>query len=453
MKSTSAQTDQLSAMCIAAAQSGSGKTTLTLALLRALKRRGLKVQPFKCGPDYIDPTFHKQAAGVNSINLDTWMMKEEGVKESWAFHTKRSEVGVVEGVMGLFDGRVPGELVGSTADCARLLELPVILVVDAKGMAGSIAALVAGYTNFHPAVRIVGIIANKVGSSRHADILRTALKKANLPPLLGALLKSDDWVLPERHLGLVPFLENKKSDLWFNKLADVAEEQIDIDKLLNACHFQRNKAATAEVKNLSPDVKRNGKVVAVAMDKAFHFYYQDNFRFLKEHGYQLVEFSPINDTALPKNIDILYLGGGYPEVFAKELSGNQSMRSSIAAYAEKGGTIYAECGGYMYLSKDLITTTGESYPMCGVIDSTSNMEKRLRSLGYREVTSYMNLPWEPKERKLRGHEFHYSDMIFHTLYPPLFRMEDGKGNIRDVGVYYRNIYASYVHLHFSSFGW
>lgn len=186
MNTPSATPKTYPAFCIAAAQSGSGKTTLTLALLRALKRRGLKVQPFKCGPDYIDPTFHKQAAGTNSINLDTWMMKPEGVLESWEFHTKAAEVSVVEGVMGLFDGRVPGELEGSTADCARLLKVPVILVVDAKGMAGSIAPLVSGYWKFHPEVRIVGVIANRVGSPRHADILRIALKKAHLPPLLGA---------------------------------------------------------------------------------------------------------------------------------------------------------------------------------------------------------------------------------------------------------------------------
>lgn len=452
MIETSAEWGPFPAICVAAAQSGSGKTTLTLALLRALKRRGFKVQPFKCGPDYIDPTFHAKASGTPSINLDTWMMREEGVQSSWRFYNQSVDVAVVEGVMGLFDGRSPGELVGSTADCARLLEIPVILVVDAKGMAGSIAPLVMGYSKFHPQVRIVGVIANKVGSPRHTEILKTALEKANLPPLLGALPKSDDWILPERHLGLVPFLENEKSDVWFNRLADKAEEGIDIKKLLEVCKYHPDKLAKPTLKQNLSDVTGKGLKVAVAMDQAFHFYYQDNFRFLREHGYQLEEFSPLHDSGLPKNTDILYLGGGYPEMFGKKLSANQSMRSAILEYAKKGGTIYAECGGYMYLSKALQDEDGEVYPMCNVLNITANMGKRLRSLGYREVTPYAELPWKTKNKTLRGHEFHYSDMNFHTTYPPLFQVKDKKGELQDVGVQTGKICASYVHLHFSTFG-
>lgn len=258
-------------------------------------------------------------------------------------------------------------------------------------------------------------------------------------------------------------------------MADSAEEHIAIDKLLKICtsypmsddgisvsFFNHKMSEQIPMKEETSTLshtegaflpEKKGKTIAVAMDKAFHFYYQDNFRFLKDQGHTLVEFSPIHDTALPNDIDILYLGGGYPEIFAQELSQNIAMRNSISSFAEHGGTIYAECGGYMYLSKELDDGNGNHYPMCGIIDATASMGKRLRSLGYREVNSFVDLPWKPEAVFLRGHEFHYSDMAFHTHYSPLFRMDDGKNNIRDVGVQHKNIYASYVHLHFSSFGW
>ena len=330
------------AFCLAAPRSGEGKTTTGIALMRALARRGLKVQSFKCGPDYIDPTFHAQATGRPACNLDTWMMGREGVRALWDNRAHDADACVCEGVMGLFDSRDPGDPAGGTADCARALGIPVVLVFNARGMACSAAALVAGF-RLHASrmgVQLAGVIANNVGSPRHADILRRALESERLPPLLGALPRNEAWRIPERQLGLLPSEEAGTTEAWLDALADVAESSVDMDRLLSLTEARRPKArAVLPPRGIRP--RRMG----IAKDRAFCFYYEENERALAARGWELLPFSPLEDTALPPGIDALYLGGGYPEVFARELSGNAAMREAIRAFAEQGGEIYAECGG------------------------------------------------------------------------------------------------------------
>ncbi|HDS17349.1 MAG TPA: cobyrinate a,c-diamide synthase [Proteobacteria bacterium] len=445
VKNISPKTD-FSAFCLAATHSGSGKTTITLALLRALRQRGYRLQPYKCGPDYIDPTFHERAAGCPSINLDTWMMGEASVRDSFARAGAQADVAVVEGVMGLFDSFAPGVLAGSSADCARLLDLPVILVVEARGMAGSIAALVKGFCEFNREIQIVGVIANQVGSPEHGRILAEALERAGLPPLLGALPRIAAWGLEERHLGLVPFLENNKSEEWFAELAAGAETYLAIDRLLELVRRPRpTRAPVAADRPRKPRVR-----LALARDSAFHFYYPDNLDRLREAGFELVEFSPISAEDLPSNVAALYLGGGFPEVFAAELAANQKMRAAIQRFAAGGGLVYGECGGFMYLGRSLTDSQGRTFPMCGVLDGHATMRDSLKALGYREITTLDESLFGPAGTVLRGHEFHWSEMAPGSLPAPFFRQKDRGGRETPGGVRKNNVFASYVHLHFSS---
>ncbi len=439
------------AFCLAAPRSGEGKTTTAIALMRALARRGLTVQGFKCGPDYIDPTFHTQATGRSSCNLDTWMMGRGGVRALWDGRAADADAAVCEGVMGLFDSRDPGDPAGGTADCARALGIPVVLVFNARGMAWSAAALVAGFQLYaaRMGVRIAGVIANNVGSPRHADILRRALEREGLPPLLGALPRSEEWRLPERQLGLLPSEEAGTSEAWLNALADVAERSIDVDRLLRLTRTRRPEAPVTVVPQ-GVRIRRMG----IAKDKAFCFYYTENERVLAARGWELIPFSPMADLALPPDLDALYLGGGYPEVFARELSDNVAMREAVRAFAGQGGEIYAECGGYMYLcaaleaSEEAGGTRGNfvSWPMCGVIDATARMGGRIRSLGYRETTMLGGTPFGLERNNFRGHEFHWSDIELHRDYPPLYSVLTATG-LENAGVVSGNVRAGYVHLY------
>lgn len=444
------------AFCLAAPRSGEGKTTAAIALMRALARRGLTVQGFKCGPDYIDPTFHTQATGRPACNLDTWMMGRIGVRALWDNRAAESDVAVCEGVMGLFDGREPGDPAGSTADCARALGVPVVLVFNARGMAWSAAALVAGF-QLHAArmgVRIAGAITNNVGGVRHTDILRRALEREGLPPLLGTLPRGEEWRLPERQLGLLPAEEAGMTGAWLDALADVAERYIDVERLLRLTEAQRPQAETPPPRGVKA-LRRMG----IAKDKAFCFYYEENERALAARGWEPVPFSPLADTALPPDIDALYLGGGYPEVFAFELSANAAMREAIRDFAQRGGEIYAECGGYMYLCANLEAaaeadgTQGDfiSWPMCGVIDASARMGGRIRSLGYREVTMLGGAPFGMECDGFRGHEFHWSDIRLHRDYAALYAIHTDSG-FENAGVVSGNVRAGYVHLYWGNVG-
>ncbi|MDD5706638.1 MAG: cobyrinate a,c-diamide synthase, partial [Kiritimatiellae bacterium] len=446
-----------------------GKTTLTLGLLAALKRRGHRVQPFKCGPDYIDPGHHRRACGIPSRNLDTWMMGVDGVRASFARAASATDVAVVEGVMGLFDGASADRLEGSTAHVCKLLDLPVVLAVDARAMARSIAPLVKGFAEFEPGVRLVGVIANNVSSDSHAELLRTALSAAGLPPLLGALPRRAAWEIPERHLGLVADTESGLTDEWFAALAEGIEKHVDLARLLELTKTVRPRdrreglgfgvqgSGNENARCSTLDVRRStldasACRLGLARDAAFHFYYEDNLDLLRAAGVELVEFSPLQDARLPPGLAGLYLGGGFPEMFAAQLQGNAAMRTAIADFADRGGHIYAECGGLMYLCASLTDRDGKSWEMCGVLPARTRMQARLRRLGYVEAVTLRDGLFGPRGTRLRGHEFHWS-----ALEPggedaePVFEVHSASGDRAErVGLCRANVRASYVHVHFAS---
>ncbi len=447
--------------CLAAPRSGEGKTIISMGLMRAFARRGLVVQGFKCGPDYIDPTFHTEATGRAACNIDTWMMGEAGVQNLWAHriaglnNADKADIGICEGVMGLFDGKQVGSLEGSTLHVAKALNIPVILVFNARGMAASAAALVRGFCAQAKdyGVTIAGCIANNVGSARHVHILQEALQYYTLPPLLGAMPRNIAWKLPERQLGLIPSEEVAAHESWYNTLADAVEEHCHLDALLEVSCIPR----PSEQKSVSSPTTPKKKRLAVAQDKAFCFYYDENLHHLESLGYELVPFSPLAHAHLPPNIDALYLGGGYPEVFAQELSENVSMRQSIYEFAQSNGEIYAECGGYMYLCTHLVEAaeakeeasphvTPRTWDMCGVIHATATMGKGIRSLGYRQAQLLCEAPFTLTQSTYRGHEFHWSDIEHHEEYPPLYSVEI-QGKTQALGAVYNNVKAGYIHLY------
>lgn len=430
------------AFCIASTQSGGGKTTVSLALMAALCDRGFRVQAFKCGPDYIDPSFHRQATGLPSFNLDTWMMGKSGVRSQWARHASCADIAICEGVMGLFDARTPESLEGSTADCALTLGLPVLLVVQARGMAGSIAAVVRGFSQHHPGLNIAGVIANGVGSATHADLLRRALAHHGLPPLVAALPRNVEWTLPERQLGLVPAEEEARQQSWFRRLAEAVEKHVNWKLLMDITETPR----PAPLKASIPSAPARGRL-AVARDNAFCFYYEDNLKRLRQAGWEITCFSPLEDTALPEGTRALYLGGGYPETFASRLEHNEAMRNAILEFARNGGEIFAECGGYMYLCKELALPDGTSRNMCGVIDGTARMGEKLRSLGYREAVMETEAPFGLRFTRIRGHEFHWSSIKLNRPYPPLYMVGGKDGSLSAEGVADGNVKAGYIHLY------
>ncbi len=429
------------AACIAAPSSGCGKTTIALALMAAWRRRGKLVQAFKCGPDYIDPSYHRLATGRASYNLDTWMMGRDGVRRVWARHAAEADIALCEGVMGLFDGIGPGEAAGSTADCALALDLPVLLVVPVRGMASSLVALVRGFASHAPGLRVAGVIANGVGGERHIALLDEVLEGEGLAPLVGAFPRAEAWTLPERHLGLVPPGEVEGAPEWVERLADAADHGMDWERFEAACVVRR----PHPLKDAS--CCRAFRRMAVARDEAFLFYYDELGRRLRSLGWETIEFSPLRDLEPPEGVDAIYLGGGYPEVFADALAGNATMRASIAAFAESGGEIYAECGGYMYLCDELIDAEGRRFPMCGVLRATARMGLSRRELGYRSVRWLEQAPFGLPQEPVRGHEFHWSDVELHADYKPLYAWSASGGRRGEAGVIYRNVRAGYMHLY------
>ncbi len=445
-------------LCLAGTHSGAGKTTVTLGLLSALNRRGFNVQPFKCGPDYIDSGHHRRAAGTTSRNLDTWMMTPEGVDRSYAHACSGSDIAVVEGVMGLYDGAAPDSSEGSTAHVARRLGIPVVLIVDAKAMARSVAALVQGYATFEKDVHIAGVIANNVSSGRHGEILTQALEAYDLPPLLGWLPRRDELTLPERHLGLIADTESGLSASWYDTLAQTVEQYTDVDQLLKRC-----KTSRPTPQPLTPPAVRTHQHapsattsvrLGIARDDAFHFYYQDNLDMLEEGGVDLVPFSPLRDKTLPDNLHGLYLGGGFPEMFGQALAQNTSLRADIADFAARGHVVFAECGGLMYLCRTMIDAEEREHDMCGVIPAMTQMEPRRRRLGYVIAETAADGIFGPAGTALRGHEFHWSSLAdVQEEISPAFTIRhpsDPRTEPKSVGFRLNNVWASYIHLHFAS---
>ena len=374
---------------IVAANSGAGKTTLTLGLLRALSNRGLVVQPFKCGPDYIDTKLHEFSSGEESVNLDLFMASENHVVNVFDEFAENAEVSIVEGAMGLFDGY--SKMKGSAAEIAKLLDIPIVLVVNAKAAAYSVAALLYGFKNFDPELNVIGAVFNFVGSESHYSFLKDACDDVGIESL-GYLPKNLDFEIPSRHLGLNT---DRHEDILqvIDSIADVVEDNINIDKLLELSQYNKD-----QLKSYNQVVSTSKLKIAVAKDEAFNFTYRVNISALERLG-EVCFFSPLHDKELPIT-DFVYIPGGYPELYAKPLSENKSMQQSIRNYVESGGKLWAECGGMMYLMSELITSEGNKYPMVGLFNGVSSMENMKLSLGYRYFTY--------KDIELRGHEFHYS---------------------------------------------
>ena len=437
---------------IAAPASGSGKTTITLALLAALRRRGLEVAPFKVGPDFIDPGHHAAASGRPSRNLDPWMCGEDGVQRSFVHGCAGAEVAVVEGVMGLFDGADGGSDAGSTAAVAKLLNAPVILVIDAKGQARSVAALIKGFAEFDPALDVAGIILNRVASLRHAELLRAAHASVpSLPPLLGVLPREPQIALPERYLGLVTAEAAPENVVFYERLAEWFEAGVDVAGLLNC--GSRLQPATDLDRRREPAPATQEKVrIAVARDEAFSFCYPENLELLEAAGAEIEFFSPLRNHHLPAGISGLYLPGGYPELYAPQLAANLTLLQAIRDAASSGMPIYAECGGLIYLSGGVDGAAADHFqPFVALFPARARILPQRKALGYRQVIFRFDTILGPAGTIARGHEFHYSEVKIAPEVPRSYALSRADGQLlEDEGYVLNNVLASYVHLHFAS---
>ncbi|NJO84525.1 MAG: cobyrinate a,c-diamide synthase [Blastochloris sp.] len=438
-------------LLLAAPMSGSGKTTLTAGLIAALAARGLTVAPFKCGPDYIDPSYHALAAGRPCHNLDAWLVPPEQIAGILARRSAGADLAVIEGVMGLFDGYAGADDAGSSAQIARLTGTPVVIVLDVRAMARTAAALVAGLRDFDPRIRVAGVILNRVGSPRHAQMVTQAIAEHTGLPVLGSLQRDETIVLPERHLGLIPTAEPGRWQAWLAEVRARVEAGIDLDRLLALAQTATPIAAPAPTLPTLPHVSRSTPppVIAVARDKAFSFLYEENLDLLRAAGAEVAFFSPLTDLALPSGTAAIYLCGGFPELYPAQLAENRALHTAIRSAAAGGMPIYAECGGLMYCTERVADAEGVTYPMLGLLPGRSVMTPRL-TLGYRTVRAAADSwLWRTGET-VRGHEFHYSvwerrpaglDALY-TCLPDAFRPDE-----RPEGAHHTNVLASYVHIH------
>ncbi|UCE82512.1 MAG: cobyrinate a,c-diamide synthase [Deltaproteobacteria bacterium] len=433
-------------MVIAGTHSGVGKTTISLGLMAAFQKKGLRVQGFKVGPDFIDPGHHTRLLGMPSRNLDGWMLSERYNRATFSQAMDGKDLGIVEGVMGLYDGYDGRSEAGSTAQMAKWLGAPVVLVVDASSMARSIGALAHGFTTFDRNLHLAAVIANRVGSPTHARFLAEAMDSVPEVAFLGGIPRTEDVAIPERYLGLVTSDEQPYSADLFDTMALLVEEHLDLDTLLSI--------STTGVRNETLDLPKplHSRVrLGVARDEAFCFYYQDNLDLLSHFGAELCFFSPIRDQDLPDDVAGLYLGGGYPELYARQLGANESMKSAILASARRGMPIYAECGGFMYLTRS-IEVEAQTYGMVGLYPVGTRMLSKRKALGYREVLLKEHSLLGPKGLRARGHEYHYSELIDDPgEIPDLFQVSDRMGvDTMPDGFMLHNVLAGYIHLHFGS---
>ncbi|GBD95810.1 MAG TPA: cobyrinate a,c-diamide synthase [Nitrospirae bacterium] len=439
---------------IAGTHSGCGKTTITLGILAALRKKNYKVQPFKTGPDFIDTGLHTLITGRNSRNLDLWMCGRDFVIDCFARHSADSDIAVVEGVMGMYDGNL------STADLAAALRLSVVLVVDAYGMAESAGAVVKGFVSYDAETRgrgeksplvspipgIVGVIFNRVASERHYKRLKESVRDV---PVFGYLPRNPGFEIPHRYLGLVTAEEEPVSSEEIDKLADAVLEYVDVDSLL------KSGSALLNVAQHSSTLSKGSIKIAVAYDKAFCFYYEDNLDLLRDAGAEIVKFSPLSDSKIPEGADALYIGGGYPELYAKELSDNKSMLESVKNFSDKRMPVYAECGGFMYITEGIYDLDNAFYPMAGAFPFKTKMTKGRARLGYREVVLKEDSIPGKKGSAIRGHEFHYSEIVdraeTNNWMSENYSVKNGSGEkIQDEGYRVKNTLGSYIHIHFGS---
>lgn len=437
----------MSGIIIAGTHSGSGKTTITLGVMAALKKKGLTVQSFKAGPDFIDSGLHRLITGRPSINLDIWMCGEDYVRNCFHRYSSDTDISIIEGVMGLYDGE------SSTARLAEILNLPVILVIDAYGMAESAGAIVKGFMEYVDQNLIKGVIFNRVGSERHFIRLKNSVRDVEI---FGYLPRDPKFEIPHRHLGLVVAEENPLTGEAIERLADSVLKHVDV-KIIEQ---QRNKHHSTVLQSIvRPSPMRTTALrIAIAYDRAFCFYYEDNLDLLREAGAEIVRFSPLYDETIPE-ADALYIGGGYPELHALELSKNISMLKAIYDWADSGRPIYAECGGLMYLSRGIYDLNGNFFKMAGILPFETAMRREKFSLGYREVELKEECILGKSGERLKGHEFHYSEILEQQQnsmatgqqLKKIYSVRNCQGGfVNAPGYRFKNTFASYIHIHFGS---
>ncbi|TRX71705.1 cobyrinate a,c-diamide synthase [Carboxylicivirga sp. M1479] len=413
---------------IAAPSSNSGKTIVTLGLIKALRDKNFNIQAFKCGPDYIDPLQHSKIAGAKSYNLDVWMSDKEHIQQIYKQKMQNADVGIVEGVMGLFDGAKRDK--GSSAEIAQALELPIVLVVNAAATAYSVAPLLYGFKNFNPDVKVKAVIFNKVSGDSHYQFLKEAAEDAGVESL-GYVPKNEDLILESRHLGL-SLSDNLHMQKAVDVAADLINRHVDLDELLSI-----SETSISKQENVSAQ-KNTGLRFGIANDEAFNFMYPANIDCLKQLG-ELIYFSPLIDSVIPK-CDILWFPGGYPELYAKELAANSSMIQSIQKFEQEGGKLLAECGGMMYLGKSVELQDGTSHSMLGVFNYSTSLKNMKLKLGYRSV-------WAD-DVEFKGHEFHYSLISEDDNQKADYPCKSARGKEVDMPIYKsKNAWSSYFHIY------
>lgn len=438
----------LHAFVLAGTGSGCGKTTVTLGLLSLMKKRGLRVQPCKVGPDYLDTGWHTAVCGTASRNLDSFMLPVPVLNALFCEQMQHADIAVIEGVMGLYDGYGTDPDYCSTAAMAKQLGCPVILLVDGKAVSTSIAATVMGFQHFDPSLNIAGVIVNRVNSESHYQLLKVAIERYCSVPVLGYVPRMEGVALPERHLGLVTARESVINQQPWQEFAATLERTLNIDALLALS--QMDTEPVGEWPSLPAADAGAGLTLAIADDEAFNFYYPDNITLLERTGINIVRFSPLHDSHLP-DCQMIWLGGGYPELHAEMLASNTCMLAQLRSAHQRGVAIYAECGGLMYLGSSLEDGNGDIWPMADIIPGHSKMGKRLTRFGYCEAQAVQQTLLAAPGEVLRGHEFHYSDFTPET--PAVMdcrKVRDGKTlQAWSGGWQVGNTFASYLHVHFA----
>lgn len=440
---------RLPRIIIAGTHSGAGKTTLTLGIIAALRKKGVGVQAFKAGPDYIDPAYHSEASGRICVNLDSWLLSKGAVMELFKRRAGDADISVIEGVMGLYDGLKDTEA-GSAAHLAKILNSPVILILDTRSLSRSAAAIALGYKEFDRKVNIAGIILNNIASMNHYNYIKAAIEKKARIPVLGYLPRDPDLKLSQRHLGLVPLEEKKLHPDFYQKLSKLVEGNINLTRLFEIGRRAKSLPCPKEV-IFKREPSKGRVTIAVAKDEAFNFYYQDNLDILSHLGANIVTFSPLKDRELPKGVDGLYIGGGFPEVFASDLSKNKSLRMSIYQKAGYGLPIYAECGGLMYLVDSLMDFKKRKFSMVGVFKCSVSMGDKLRRMGYVNIQVIKDNILSKQGDRNRAHVFHWSRLENVPKNAAFaYKIIKDKDNVFYDGLIRRNVLASYAHLHFAA---
>jgi cobyrinic acid a,c-diamide synthase len=439
-------------LVIAGTSSGVGKTMIAAGLIAALRETGRRVQPFKCGPDYIDPGYLTQAAGLPCRNLDSWLLSRDSLIELFSHAANEADISVVEGVMGLYDGRNGLESSGSTAEVAKWLRAPVILVVDVAKMSGSAAAIVLGYRQLDPEVNLAGVILNNVGSPAHLRWVTEAVARKTGVPVFGYLPKNAEIRLPERHLGLVPAAEKRELNGCMAGITEQVRSTVDVTAISRLAGMTESLPPVTE--SLFPRKVASGLVnIAVARDEAFNFYYQDNLDLLVARGAELRFISPLRDSSLPVDTHGVFIGGGFPEMYAGELEANTGFKRALAEAAGAGMPIYAECGGLMYISRGITDFEGNRYTMTGLTPGWTVMQKQRVRMGYAVAEALRDSILAQRGKRLRGHLFHWSKLLeppeltekaAYRILEPEEQLEGFVAGPRS------NILGSYLHLHFGS---